>query len=600
VNVVVRNPDAQTGTLTSGYTYTLTVIPGLVVPTPPELPRAQVDVTMPNTAGYVSRTVCASGCNFTSIQAAVDDAANNCGSTGRIINIRAGETFNLTSTISLRPNNCASDKWVIIQSDSVASLPEGTRVTPANTAQMPKIQSTLTNVSIFRTPSGTFVTRYRLIGLFVTHTAAMGELIQLGDGGSNQNTVAKVPTRLIVDRCLIRGSDSPPLNSARGVSVQCGDCAVIESHIDQIHGVGFDSQAIGGWNGTGPVLIRNNFLSGAAENILIGGASTAILNNNPSDITIVRNYFFKPLSWYVNDPSYAGTRWTVKNLLELKTGVRVLIEGNVLENCFPDAQVCAAFNIKSSNSGGNSWALTSDVTIRYNRVINALGGALQLQGWNGIFQGQLLARVYVHDNLFERQAAATFNGANGGNYLVAGSGAPLGGPIAMRFEHNTLIAVPPDPAQPFVFDVTVDTPSPYFPGGFSLHDNIIATSGTASNARQAKMSCRLSGTSPLPWDCFDTPSGTPNGENSWFKNLVYHTSPQSTFCTPNRPLSTGSPWAKNAASCVDTLADVGFVNLAGGNFRLAAGSRGKNAATDGRDVGADIDMVEMKTAGVKP
>jgi hypothetical protein len=80
---------------------------------------------------------------------------------------------------------------------------------------------------------------------------------------------------------------------------------------------------------------------------------------------------------------------------------------------------------------------------------------------------------------------------------------------------------------------------------------------------------------------------------------VYHTNPQSTYCTANRPLSTGSPWGKNKAACVNLMSDVGFVDLANGNYRLAPSSQGKGRATDGRDVGADIDMIVQKTAGVK-
>ncbi|MGH9816854.1 MAG: hypothetical protein ACRD6I_12310, partial [Candidatus Acidiferrales bacterium] len=117
--------------------------------------------------------------------------------------------------------------------------------------------------------------------------------------------------------------------------------------------------------------------------------------------------------------------------------------------------------------------------------------------------------------------------------------------------------------------------------------------------RTAKESCSVNGGAPQPWACFDNPISTPNGEDSWHRNLVYHASPNSNFCTPTRPLSTGSPWALNRAACVGTLTDVGFVHLSGRNFRLAPSSLGKGAATDGRDVGADIDLVETKTAGVR-
>ena len=46
-----------------------------------------------------------------------------------------------------------------------------------------------------------------------------------------------------------------------------------------------------------------------------------------------------------------------------------------------------------------------------------------------------------------------------------------------------------------------------------------------------------------------------------------------------------------------SLVSVGFVDLAGGNYRLVSTSPYRNAGTDGRDLGADIDAVEAATGG---
>jgi hypothetical protein len=48
-----------------------------------------------------------------------------------------------------------------------------------------------------------------------------------------------------------------------------------------------------------------------------------------------------------------------------------------------------------------------------------------------------------------------------------------------------------------------------------------------------------------------------------------------------------------------SMSDVGFVNLAGGDYHLAPTSPYRNAALDGTDVGANIDAVLAATAGVK-
>ena len=46
-----------------------------------------------------------------------------------------------------------------------------------------------------------------------------------------------------------------------------------------------------------------------------------------------------------------------------------------------------------------------------------------------------------------------------------------------------------------------------------------------------------------------------------------------------------------------TDAEVGFVDLSRGNYRLGPASPYKNAATDGKDPGAAIDALEATTAG---
>jgi hypothetical protein len=45
------------------------------------------------------------------------------------------------------------------------------------------------------------------------------------------------------------------------------------------------------------------------------------------------------------------------------------------------------------------------------------------------------------------------------------------------------------------------------------------------------------------------------------------------------------------------LGDVGFIDLAGGNYRLADSSPYRHSGTDGTDIGADIPAVERATCG---
>src|SRR5262249_5091257 len=147
----------------------------------------------------------------------------------------------------------------------------------------------------------------------------------------------------------------------RGVALNSASTAITDCYISDIHELGADSQAVCGWNGPGPFKIANNYLEAAGENLMFGGADPHVPGLIPSDIEVRGNHLRKPLSWWPGDASYGGRAWTVKNLLELKNAQRVVIEGNLLENCWADAQVGYALLLKSVNQeGGAPWSVTQD------------------------------------------------------------------------------------------------------------------------------------------------------------------------------------------------------------------------------------------------
>ena len=78
---------------------------------------------------------------------------------------------------------------------------------------------------------------------------------------------------------------------------------MINSYVSECKAIGQDSQAISGFNGPGNYLIENNYLEGATENVLFGGADPTIPNLVTSNITFRRNYLRKPLAW--RDPIIA-------------------------------------------------------------------------------------------------------------------------------------------------------------------------------------------------------------------------------------------------------------------------------------------------------
>jgi hypothetical protein len=175
-----------------------------------------------------------------------------------------------------------------------------------------------------------------------------------------------LPHDLILDRLYVHGSPSVTLR--RGVTLNSAAAAVIDSYISDCHEDGSDSQAIGGWNGAGPFKIVNNYLEGAGENFMLGGTDPSIQNLVPSDIEFRRNHCFKPLTWRIGDPSYAGRPWSVKNLFELKNAQRVLIDGNVFENNWTMAQngFAILFTVRNQD-GAAPWSVVL-LSVR-NRII---------------------------------------------------------------------------------------------------------------------------------------------------------------------------------------------------------------------------------------
>ncbi|HEV7518932.1 MAG TPA: hypothetical protein VGR07_21780, partial [Thermoanaerobaculia bacterium] len=309
------------------------------------------------------------------LQAAIDSAQP-----GDTLLLAAGATFTGPITLRYKVGTGTDADWITIRTATAdSSLPVGRRVFPADAAKLAKIVSPGSGSPALQTEPQAH--HYKLIGLEIAPQDAqvlVYDLLVLGASGTAQDTLAEVPNHLVVDRCYIHAY--PTQGVKRGIQLNSASTDIVNSYISGFKQVGQDTQAIAGWNGPGPFQITNSYLEGAGENLIFGGADPSIPNLVPSDITVRGNYFFKPLSWYFNDPSYAGTHWGVKNLLELKNAQRVTIDGNVFENCWGDAQVGYAILFTVRNQDGTApWSTVQDVQFTHNLVRHS-ASAIQTLG----------------------------------------------------------------------------------------------------------------------------------------------------------------------------------------------------------------------------
>jgi hypothetical protein len=329
----------------------------------------------------------------------------------------------------------------------------------------------------------------------------------------------------------------------------------VDSWLSECHSNDGDSQAIWGSNGPGPFTIVNNRLEGAGENIMFGGDDSRSVDLLPSDITITRNHIIKPASWQ--------NVWTAKNLFELKVGKRVLLEGNMLEGCWVNAQVGFAIVVKSVNqSGGAPWSQTTDVTIRYNKLSRSAAG-FSIAGHPEAFPvASTTARLLIEHNLVEPLGSGALGGT--GRLFQLNSE-----PTDVVIRHNTGFGT----NAAFIFAGGTTS-------GFVFRDNLV--SGNEYN--WSFSSGEGLGVAVTALDAH-APGWKVDG-NLFISGGVATRPPNNLFAA--------------------TMGEVGFADAGGplwtsftpGDYRLTASSVYRGKASDGTDPGVDHDKLAAALAGV--
>ncbi|MDQ3015272.1 MAG: T9SS type A sorting domain-containing protein [Bacteroidota bacterium] len=460
-------------------------------------------------------------------------SALNTAELGDIIELQAGTTYTGPFTL---PEKTSGEGWIYIITSAYKNLPAPCqRVSPDDTDHMPKIIVASGSGGTINTASRAH--HYRFVGIEFAPKAGhfVYNIIYIGN---NETTADALPHDLVFDRCYIHGD--PGAGSRRGVLMNGASITIIDSYISDCKEDGADSQAIAAYSTTGPLKIVNNHLEGAGENVIFGGADPSIPDAVPSDIEIRNNLFWKPLSWM--DES-----WDIKNLLEFKNAQRVLVEGNHFENCWPNAQSGFALLLTPRNQNNTApWSVVQDITIRFNTFDNIAQG-INMSGYDAPNISQRTSRILIQNNVLNVNNLGS--GGDGRLFQV------LNGPTDVIFDHNTGFCTN-------AYMVSDGSPKTDF---FVFQNNIV----THAN-----------------YGFIGSGTGTANTTLSMYFNPNWVVTHNADIGGSANGYPAGNFFPANIAA-------VKFVDYAGGDYRLQASSPFKDAGTDNKDLGADIDSIAL-------
>lgn len=480
--------------------------------------------------------------NTTNLQAAINAAAAR--SETSEIRVPSGFVFN--DPMILPPHSASN--YITIRVADLSSLPEGVRVTANDKSKLFRMNMRGAGASGYN--NGVEMSYgaqyYRVIGLEIrkmvseTNTDMIGSIFS--SGTVNQN-------HFIFDRCLLDGND---FETRKGVVMNAQTMSFIDSSVLNIKARGVETKAIASWNGSGPLAVVNCRLEAASINSLIGGAPV------PSGDAVLDGYEFRG-NYVWKDPAWNGVGYNIKNLWELKHGYNTVSVGNIFENNYDDGQSGEAILIKSQTDEGCAYCEVRRVDFRNNKILNTRAGfnVINMQAFNTPYPAYANHIRFV--NNFWQQTQGRGNLSVGADYF--------------ELNHNTFTTTD-DQTNPVSSFITFaagssGVPDSYRAPGFKVLNNLVYDAFYYNNSLTSDTA---NGT--------DTLNGYLAGDWDFRKNVIGNVKESSHPADNFYPSSVKPEYA----------------NYAGGDFNLKSDSLYKGAATDGKDIGADMNELNSSTA----
>ena len=358
------------------------------------------------------------------------------------------------------------------------------------------------------------VSHWRFTGIEVRKKPGQTTEYNLVEVGTSQEAArAGIPHHIEFDRMYIHGLDGE--NGPRiCIYLNSGNFSLTDSRLEFCNKEGEEGKAIAGAQIPGPILIRNNYISAGAINVLFGGDYVRIIglvNGDTGGMLIEGNHFTRPMSvkftagggaagdpsgacpegtWYMNTttgnwflcsggvwtagpvcasgeyyrrnnvsqncasgacwqcttggvfaPStvYRGSNYYTKNLFEMKSVINLMVRGNVFENNWNNAdQSGIAVWLISQVEQGNAlgWARGENINFERNIIRNSSQG-IRIASQGSQTFGFRNARIAVRDNLFYKIGATDYPSIDSRNSNPASFAGYCDDCI---FDHNTLIS----------------------------------------------------------------------------------------------------------------------------------------------------------------
>jgi hypothetical protein len=305
---------------------------------------------------------------------------------------------------------------------------------------------------------------------------------------------------------------------------------------------------------TGGVTISWTPVAGADDYIVYGRATGAQTINWK---TTAPYFTDTGAAGSAGGPPSGGTKWSVKNIFELKNAQDVLVEGNVFENLWMADQPGYPIVFTPRNQGGGaSWVVVQRVRFQHNLIRHTAGG-VNVLGTDNVAPSQRTNDIVIRHNVFDDMTSATWG--SGSRPFMLGDG-----PDAVKIDHNTVN--------------TTDSTIVWFYGGTATAPTLIPQFEYTNNM-SAHNSYGIFGSS--------FSSGLPS-TNAYAPDAIIK----------GNVLAGGNASKYPAGNFLPTVAawQGHFANFTAGDYHLIASSTYRNAGTDGVDLGADVAAVDAQAA----